>query len=92
MIYQFLNKLEPELRDYIYDINEQDGLEFSFQVPTDEDEDIQCYKISYVQFEDSSDFYSISSLTDDKTIWTEGLEVFLEYLETLKMMDWSDYN
>ena len=36
MIYQFLNKLEPELRDYIYDINEQDGLEFSFQVPTDD--------------------------------------------------------
>ena len=93
MIFEFLSRLEPELRKCIYSINEQDGLEFHFQVSPEEDQDdIQCYKVSYIQFEDYSDFYTIESDTDSKVIWTEGLEAFLQYLEVLKALDWSKYN
>ena len=93
MIFEFLSRLEPELRKYIYSINEQDGLEFHFQVSPEEDQDdIQCYKVSYIQFEDYSDFYTIESDTDSKVIWAEGLEAFLQYLEVLKALDWSKYN
>lgn len=92
MIYDFLSRLDPKIRSYIYDINEQDGIEFSYQVTTEDLDDIQCYKVSYIQFEDGSDSYSICSLTDSKQIWSEGIEVFLEYLEVLKLMDWSNYD
>ena len=93
MIFEFLSRLEPELRKCIYSINEQDGLEFHFQVsPEDDPDNLQCYKMAYIQFEDFSDFYTIESETDSKVIWTEGLIAFLQYLEVLKSLDWSKYN
>ena len=93
MIYAFMSKLEPKLRDAIYSINEQDGLEFEYQiVEADDNEFFYCYKMTYIKFEDDSESYSIESVTDSKVIWTEGLIAFLQYLEVLKSLDWSNYN
>ena len=48
MIYDFLNKLDPKLRDAIFSINEQDGIEFEFQIAdTDDNEFFYCYKHRY---------------------------------------------
>ena len=49
MIYDFLNKLDPKLRDAIFSINEQDGIEFEFQIAdTDDNEFFYCYKMTYI--------------------------------------------
>lgn len=92
MIYDFLNKLDPKLRDAIFSINEQDGIEFEFQITdTDDNEFFYCYKMTYIKFEDDSESYTIESITDSKTIWSEGIEYMNNYLAVLKDLDWSDY-
>ena len=92
MIYDFLNKLDPKHRDAIYSINEQDGLEFEFQIAdTDNNEFFYCYKMTYIKFEDGSETYSIESVTDSKSIWTEGIEYMNEYLSVLRNLDWAHY-
>ena len=92
MIYDFLNKLDPRLRNAIYSINDQDGLEFEYQISeTDDNEFFYCYKMTYIWFEDGSESYSIESITDSKSIWTEGIEYMNEYLSVLRNLDWSHY-
>ena len=92
MIYDFLNKLDPKLRDAIYSINDQDGLEFEYQIAeADDNEFFYCYKMTYIKFEDGSETYSIESVTDSKVIWSEGIEYMNEYLDVLRDLDWTDY-
>jgi len=92
MIYDFLNKLDPKLRDAIYSINDQDGLEFEYQITEpDDNEFFYCYKMTYIRFEDGSESYSIESVTDSKVIWSEGIEYMNEYLDVLRDLDWTDY-
>ena len=92
MIYDFLNKLDPKLRDAIFSINEQDGIEFEFQIAdTNDNEFFYCYKMTYIKFEDDSESYAIESITGSKTIWSEGIEYMNNYLAVLKDLDWSDY-
>ena len=92
MIYAFMRKLDPKLRDAIYSINEQDGLEFEYQISdTDDNEFFNCYKMTYIRFEDDSESYSIESVTDSKAIWVEGIEYMNEYLDVLRDLDWTDY-
>ena len=92
MIYDFLNKLDPKLRDAIFSINEQDGIEFEFQIAdTDDNEFFYCYKMTYIKFEDDSESYTIEYITGSKTIWSEGIEYMNNYLAVLKDLDWSDY-
>ena len=92
MIYAFMSKLEPKRRDAIYSINEQDGLEFEYQiVEADDNEFFYCYKMTYIRLEDGSESYSIESVTDSKVIWSEGIEYMNEYLDVLRDLDWIDY-
>ena len=92
MIYAFMSKLDPKLRDAIYSINEQDGLEFEYQISdTDDNEFFNCYKMTYIRFEDDSESYSIESVTDSKVIWSEGIEYMNEYLDVLRDLDWIDH-
>lgn len=92
MIYDFLNKLDPKLRDAIFSINEQDGIEFEFQIAdTDNDEFFYCYKMNYIKFEDGSESYTIESVTGSKVIWSEGIEYMNKYLAVLRDLDWTDY-
>ena len=92
MIYAFMSKLDPKLRDAIYSINEQDGLEFEYQISdTDDNEFFNCYKMTYIRFEDDSESYSIESVTNSKVIWPEGIEYMNEYLDVLRDLDWTDY-
>lgn len=91
MIFDFLSKLDDKYRDAIYSINNQDGIEFSFQVDLSEDEEFFCYSASYIQFEDGEESYSIESETDNKTIWAEGLEYLNVYLTALRSLDWNKY-
>ena len=92
MIYEFMSKLDPKHRDAIYSINEQDGLEFEYQIAeADDNEFFYCYKMTYIKFEDDSESYSIESVTDSKVIWSEGIEYMNEYLDVLRDLDWTDY-
>ena len=92
MIYDFLNKLDPRLRNAIYSINDQDGLEFEYQISDTEDNQFfYCYKMTYIRFEDGSESYSIESVTDSKVIWSEGIEYMNDYLAVLRNLDWIDY-
>ena len=92
MIYDFLNKLGQKLRDSIYSINEQDGLEFEYQITEPDDNELfYCYKMTYIRFEDDSESYSIESVTDSKVIWSEGIEYMNDYLAVLRNLDWIDY-
>lgn len=47
--------------------------------------------MTYIWFEDGSETYSIESVTDSKSIWTEGIEYMNEYLSVLRNLDWSHY-
>ncbi|MBR0341719.1 MAG: hypothetical protein IJH64_05660 [Oscillospiraceae bacterium] len=47
--------------------------------------------MTYIWFEDGSETYSIESVTDSKSIWTEGIEYMNEYLDVLRDLDWTDY-
>jgi len=89
MIFEFLSKLDDKYKDAIYSINNQDGIGFSFQVDLSEDEEFFCYSVSYIQFEDGEECYSIESDTDNKTIWTEGLEYLNVYLTALRSLNWN---
>ena len=92
MIYEFLDKLEPKFRDAIYSINDQDGIEFNFQIVDTEDQEFfYCYKMTYIKFEDDTESYSIESVTDSKVIWTEGLEYMNEFLSKLRDLNWTNY-
>lgn len=91
MIFEFLNNLEDKYRNAIYKISDQDGIEFSFQVDLPEDDEFFCYKIFYIQFESGEECYSINSETDNKVIWTEGLEYLNVYLTALRSLNWNIY-
>jgi len=92
MIYDFLNKLDPKLRDAIFSINEQDGIEFEFQIAdTDNDEFFYCYKMTYDKFEDNSECYSIESVANGNVIWAEGIEYMNDYLAVLRNLDWIEW-
>ena len=63
MIDDFLNYLDPKLRDAIFSINEQDGIEFEFQIAdTDDNEFFYCYKMTYIKFEDDSEVILLNPL------------------------------
>ena len=71
MIYDFLNKLDPKLRDAIYSINEQDGLEFEYQiVEADDNEFFYCYKMTYIKFDATP--RSLSPLERNIGFWTQA--------------------